>query len=171
MVTKNNYIFGYKKLADFGAKQLSSKGACHYDDTLRLPTLFLYRHYLELQLKSLYSMFVTYHPNAVSIDHKVGNSHNIKKIWGKLTELFEELLKQTDAEKDDYTLDIFEAVNNVVDQFNQYDENSQFFRYDLDKQKQAHNSLGFTVDYEKLSSCIDQADDAFFALEKIIHSE
>ncbi len=162
----NNYIFGYKKLADLSAELLFSNEGVHYDDTLRIPVLFLYRHYIELRLKNLYNQFVSCHPEATSINLDVLQCHDIQKIWENLLKLFDELL----IEREDAISNLFEDINNVIEQFNRYDKHSQTFRYDIDKKGNEHRVLSFTIDYEMLSESIDEADDSFFALEQIILS-
>jgi len=159
-----NYIFGYKKLADMTAETLSSKGGCRYDDTVRLPMLFLYRHYIELRLKGLYTLYNNVHGDESS-NKKTLNNHKISHIWEELQKL---IVKQF-TNKEDLDPDLFESIDLVVFSFSKYDDSAQFFRYDKNNKGKPHLSLNFMIDYEKLSSAIDSADDSFDAFEYILN--
>ncbi len=121
-VTPEHYVLGYKLAADrLVAAMLDEKEPL---DVLIYPTLFLYRHYLELWVKAVWRMAEQLHGR----DDDPPKSHNLSVLWGKTVELLSE---HPDA-KDFPDLDL---ATHVIGEFASLDKGSTIFRYS-DKPKQ-----------------------------------
>lgn len=93
-----------------------------YCESQAYPTIFLYRHYLELRLKEL---ILAYGGNLSGIS----NEHSLLNLW-------KELRKQDDVHPEALspeTLKDLETAEKIITQFDDIDKKSQVFRYPIDK--------------------------------------
>ncbi|MGB2985391.1 MAG: hypothetical protein WBE26_05860, partial [Phycisphaerae bacterium] len=89
------------------------------------PTLYCFRHYVELSIKSLIGLYAGLEDDLVKPDlHK---RHGLTKLWNEARALIEKA--EGDEGKDDGTLN---SVERCLNELNEVDCNSQLFRYPSD---------------------------------------
>lgn len=114
------YAEGYKKAADIIVQRIQETG---WDqDYLVFPVCFLYRHYLELQLKHLI------HLGRQLVEGRSGfpQGHNIKKLWAECRPLLEKAFPGTEKE-------YLDPVEDSINEFDSIDRSSEEFRYPQDR--------------------------------------
>jgi hypothetical protein len=113
------YIVGYKEAGDSLVNSVGDRRGTA--DSLIFPIVFLYRHYIELRLKSLL------HDGHRLFDkeHKQRSEHQLSKLWPKVRNIFVEIWP--DGNKDDLA-----AFDSLINQFEQVDPRSTTFRYPKD---------------------------------------
>jgi hypothetical protein len=119
------YMNGYKTAADELIQHaLASKNAGRLD-TLIFPILFLYRQYIELELKWV---FLVYSDADRSVKKSVISDvgHNLIKLWQKVRAIL--LEDATPKEQQDVNI-----VEDYIEQFHKLDESSFSFRYPITK--------------------------------------
>lgn len=110
------YIVGYKEAADLLVNSVEQrKGTA---DSLIFPIVFLYRHYIELRLKSL----LHDGRRLLDRDHKEKSEHQLSKLWPHVRDILNELWPDGDAKQ-------IKAVDTLIEQFEKADPRSTFFRY------------------------------------------
>lgn len=120
------YIVGYKEAGDSLVNSVADRSGAA--DSLIFPIVFLYRHYIELRLKSL----LHDGHRLLDIEHKQKSEHHLSKLWPKVRNILVELWP--DGNKDDLA-----ALDNLINQFEQVDPSSTTFRYPKDFE--GNNSL------------------------------
>lgn len=114
------YASGYLHAAEILNRHvLESRGKG--SDTLVYPIIFLYRQYIELQLKSLikHGSIVLYSPE------KYLKTHDIKQLWKQCRKILEKIF-----EEDSESLD---EIEESIYQLSEIDPSSEAFRYPVDK--------------------------------------
>lgn len=113
-------LMGYRKAAKLLAEQVIERGHVDELDTVFFAYAFIWRHYMELQLKSL---VVTYR---VLLDKKKKDElrHGLWPLWQQLYELMREA-------EDDVSDPAVKATGRLLKQFHDLDPTSQEFRYDV----------------------------------------
>jgi len=119
------YALAYKKAADKLVQSLENS-PIGFNDSLALPIVFLYRHYLELLLKDLIREGNRILGNPPDPD--LPKTHDINKLWQKL----KPILIQGYKPHIPNVLEM-EAVEGCVAEFAAIDIDSQAFRYPIDK--------------------------------------
>jgi hypothetical protein len=114
------YASGYKEAADALVERLESKASGQ--DTLVYPILFLYRQYIELQLKL--TIRTCRHLLEDGDDFPTG--HRIDRLWGEL----DKLLRQAFPDESTTELD---QTGRLISEFAKVDPLSTAFRYPVDK--------------------------------------
>lgn len=96
-------------------------------DTLTLPIVFLYRHYVELTLKELIDLGNKKYgkPSTPYLDG-ILKGHRIDLLWQELKPLLQQAHSAEESEE-------IEAVEACVMEFSNVDEGSFSFRYPVDK--------------------------------------
>lgn len=100
------------------------------------PTIFLYRHYIELMLKEIILNNYEY----LKISKPFPGGHDIYKLWGICKKTMQEIDKVVDpqfAKSQEYIKQIEQAYNALEDdlkKFAEIDPDSQHFRYPVDSQ-------------------------------------
>ena len=113
------YIAGYKEAADLLVDSIANqKGSA---DSLIFPIVFLYRHYVEIRLKSLL------HDGHRLLDreHKHKSEHQLSKLWPKVRSILDELWPNDEGED-------LKAMDSLIAQFEEVDPRSTTFRYPKD---------------------------------------
>ncbi len=110
------YVSGYKNAADLLAQRVEEYNSGQ--DSLVYPILFLYRHYLELQIKDLILQARRLQGTSGSFPR----SHNIGNIWGICHKLISEILPG------DSVVELKEIARLIIE-FSVVDETSTSFRY------------------------------------------
>lgn len=113
------YIVGYKEAGDSLVNTVADRSGTA--DSLIFPIVFLYRHYIELRLKSLL------HDGLRLLDreYKQKSEHQLSKLWPKVRDILVELWP--DENKGDLA-----ALDSLINQFEQVDPRSTTFRYPKD---------------------------------------
>ena len=114
------YAFGYKEAGDVIANYVISER--RYQDALVFPLVFLYRHYLELELKDLIHQARL----LLDIDEPFPKNHRIDGLWRTCRRLLEEI-SPGDSEES------LEEVERLIQEFSEVDPLSIAFRYPEDK--------------------------------------
>ncbi len=122
----SGYIRGYELAAQTLVKQAITSRNISVLDTTFYPICFLYRQYIELQLKWL---FIGYSERSkhekIEILHRL--NHDLNSIWAEIKPM---LLEHTsDSEKESV-----ENAESYILQFHRIDKSSFAFRYPITKQ-------------------------------------
>jgi len=129
------YILGYKKAADLLAQQVFE--TTNDQDTLVYPIAFLYRQYIELQLKD----FIREGRILLSEGHTFPEHHKIKALWELASQLMKKTIATIDPSAGEYiTQTDFAFIETVVSNFVEVDPESMAFRYP--NKKSGDSSLG-----------------------------
>lgn len=113
------YIIGYKEAGDLLVESVANRRGMA--DSLIFPIVFLYRHYIELRLKSLL------HDGCrlLDLEYKQKSEHQLLKLWPKVRDILVELWPDDDKSQ-------LEAMDRLIMQFEQVDPRSTTFRYPKD---------------------------------------
>ena len=115
------YIAGYKDAADLLVESVAKReGAA---DSLIFPIVFLYRHYLELRLKSL----LDDGSRLLNLDYKQKSVHEFSKLWPEVRKILVKLWPNEEGDE-------LEAMDSLIEQFEKVDPRSTSFRYPKDFQ-------------------------------------
>ena len=120
------YIAGYKEAADLLVESVATrKGTA---DSLIFTIVFLYRHYLELRLKSLL------HDGNIllNIHYQQKSEHQLSKLWLEAREILVKLFPNEEGTQ-------LKAMDSLIEQFKTVDPRSTSFRYPKDFERK--NSL------------------------------
>lgn len=120
------YIEGYKTAGDALVDKAIESKKISILDTYTYPALFLYRQFLELQLKEVYLLYSKDSPDKKTTFLKQA-SHNLRKVWVKIKPTVQGC-KMSDTGDD--TLD---EIETVILEFDQFDKSSFTFRYPIKK--------------------------------------
>lgn len=109
------YINGYKRAADLLIENV--RGRRSDLDSMVYPICFLYRHYIEIQLKEILYLYGQLHDL-----EEVGNflskpRHSLKEIWHKFKELYKTEIAG------------IERVDAFIDELDSFDKSGTAFRY------------------------------------------
>jgi len=112
------YIAGYKEAADILIKNIINERL--NADYLVLSIIFLYRHYIELLLKSMIQ--AGYQLLSNEYNDKKYQHHKIAELWKDCRKVIEKKYPDTDKEK-------LDVVGNIIDQMSIIDPGSIDSRY------------------------------------------
>lgn len=108
------YVGGYLRGADALADMaLNIRGKRDY---LVYPAIFLYRHYVELQLKHLFLLLLDHEERSESLP----KTHCLRNLWGIVRKGLQEVDDQPG---------LFDAVEGMIHEFQTLDPRSDAFRY------------------------------------------
>jgi hypothetical protein len=129
-----------------------------YEAFLR-PIGFLYRHYLELEIKYWIKELSKEEPLAQK--EKLVKEHNLKKLWRKLKPLIHSLCGTEDKE--------FLEVEEVILTFDKYDPTGQEFRYTrTTKDTSTLRSLPSKIDVKEVKCSIGRVSFFFDGLGGVV---
>lgn len=111
-------IFGYRRAVDILYQSLTASYSRYDLDTVVFPYVMCWRHYLELQLKSLLVDFRGYYGES----RNPGNTHNIDQLWKELRPLLTRF--------DSTAKSAIKHVGSAIKQISDLDPNGENFRYD-----------------------------------------
>jgi hypothetical protein len=112
------YALSYKEAAD----RLTGLGDTYGLNLLGTPYMFLYRHYLELHLKSL----LTDAGELLDDPQAIPPEHYILSLWKRVRKLLLKISPESDGEW-------FVRADEIIADFDQLDPRSFAFRYPVDK--------------------------------------
>jgi hypothetical protein len=127
-----SYIKGYKEAADLLVESVATgEGTA---DFLIYPIVFLYRHYLELRLKSLL------HDGNRLLNryYKQKSVHSFSKLWSEVRKILVELWSNEEGDQ-------LKAMDSLIEQFQTVDPNSTSFRYAKDLKGENSLKIGSRV--------------------------
>jgi hypothetical protein len=116
----NLYAAGYKKAGDVLVAQIETDG--HSQDLLVYPVLFLYRQFIELELKDLLRAGAALH----EVDQPAWQHHRLDDLWSRC-------LKLVEATSPDDSLLELTQTGRLIGEFARVDPTSFAFRYPEDK--------------------------------------
>ena len=111
-----NYLIGYKDAADILVEYI--KKSNRNLEFIVYPIVFLYRHYLELQLK----MIIKDGYQLLSLDKDYSKCHKLDELWNDCKIIFKKIWPKGDKEH-------LEAMDDYINEFCQVDPTSTEFRY------------------------------------------
>ena len=116
----NLYVAGYKEAADIIVREVME----HHrnQDVLVFPVVFLYRHYIELQLKGI----IAYLHKLLDEPAEVPAGHRIDVLWGEARSLW----KRADLYPEDAS---FIRATDLITELARCDEKSTTFRYPFER--------------------------------------
>ena len=117
------YIEGYKMAADAlieGIHENRGRGI----DFLVFPVCFLYRHYIEIQLKELIHTFGLLHDKPEAKEYLSKPRHSLKDLWQKF--------KEMNVELDQIDPDDLQRMNEIIVELDAFDPGGTTFRYHKD---------------------------------------
>ncbi len=128
----------------------------HVADTIINPSLYLYRHSIELCLKAiLYKCYTKSNKSTDKIIEKL-LSHNLETLWSKVTE---QLTKNYDFIKDQNDKNQLKKIGKLVIELHNSDDNSMTFRYPydtkLDEFVYGNGEESFSIDFLHIKGEID----------------
>jgi hypothetical protein len=122
------YIEGYREAADKLVYDVVNTGA--NQDTLVFPIAFLYRQYIELQLKHIIR------ESRIVVGEKANfpEHHKIDALWDTANALMTKIIKDHDQSISDYiTKYDVKTIKTIITEFVKVDPESFAFRYPNDK--------------------------------------
>lgn len=162
----HSYISGYLKAAKLLARIVIFSAS--YMDTLVYPIIYLYRHYLELQLKHLIYEGAIMTDLEIDIKlEKILHEHNLMSLWGSFVPLFEEICQhESDLEE------VKKGMESYIQQIHEIDPQSFSFRYKKSKtgknnlEEKSYINIGlFCQNMEKLTDLLEGIDSEFSAVK------
>ena|SRR3990172_1912070 len=153
----SGYTAGYKDSADaLIEKAIDSKDISKLD-TFVFPICFLYRQYLELEMKVLYLNYSEDTPDEKRKTIRTVN-HNLWKIWKKIKNILIE-------NSDETGFNTIEVVEDYIIQFHKLDETSYTFRYPIDKNLNLYFDSQKRLDLLNLKTRMDELQSFFDGCE------
>lgn len=117
------YASGYKRSADILVDRLGREPCC---DELLYPILYLYGHFLELELKRLLVDSSRFSENELGIEN-LNKNHNLYEIWSRLKSNFRHFYRDCPPEW-------IRVVDACINEFSQHNVRAQAFRYPFDRE-------------------------------------
>ncbi|WP_027156748.1 hypothetical protein [Methylobacter luteus] len=126
--TMGLYIEGYREAADKLVHDVVESGT--NQDILVFPISFLYRQYIELQLKHIIRESRIFLEEGASFPEH----HRINDLWNTANSLMARIIKDHDQSINDYiTKEDIQAIKTIITEFVKVDPESFAFRYPKDK--------------------------------------
>jgi hypothetical protein len=126
-LTEDRYILSYREAGEVLTTQVMQGEMA---DLLVFPILFAYRHWLELQLKSL----ITLGQRWREVEIKPMHTHKLEALWPLARQAIEAAFPNDPAELD--------TVASIVDELVAIDPESMSFRYSRDRKGQVNLPAG-----------------------------
>ncbi len=157
------YISGYKEAADILVSKVIETSSDQ--DILVYPIAFLYRQYIELQLKSIIK------DSRHILEDGAGfpEHHKIKDLWCEAKRLMKNIINNLDKTADEYiTKNDLKIIENIINDFVAIDPISFSFRYPTDKQGKT-NLEGLThINLRKLGQQIGLLSESLDKFDLVI---
>lgn len=163
---KNGYMEGYRRAAHVLVDHVADRG--HDRDVLVYPIIFLYRHHIELTLKSIILQlpYLLDKPLIETEKRLAMQSHKLDELWQLLKPKLEAVCETVGWDKLQKT-DI-EGIDCYIRQLTTYDPNSFSFRYaystkgdpSLPDKLRGINLRHFAEMMERLANFLDSWDTA-----------
>jgi len=160
---KNDFGYfakGYHKAASVIANDLLQRES--FSDYEAYPVVFLYRHSLELYLKSIVykSALLCSFKGFSEIDSKLYNNHDLRFLVKKSDKILKQLFpSETDLE------DILIQLHEIANEFTQIDSNSFSYRYPIDSKGNYSTKRHQVIDLKSFSASMDQILDKMSTID------
>lgn len=126
--TMGLYIEGYREAADKLVHEVVESGT--NQDILVFPISFLYRQYIELQLKHIIRESRIFLGDGATFPEH----HKINDLWNTANSLMAKIIKDHDQKIKNYiTREDVQAIKTIISEFVKIDPDSFAFRYPKDK--------------------------------------
>ncbi len=148
----SGYIEGYKTGADTLVEKAITSGNISILDTLVYPALFLYRQFIELQLKQIILLHSKKsYAEKKDVFKRVG--HNLQLAWNEIQPLIETLLEADNS---------IDEIKELILEFHRFDESSFNFRYPI-KKKDLNVVINVSerIDLQVIKNQMDKIDGFF----------
>lgn len=156
----HGYIEGYKTGADALIEKAITSNNISILETLVYPALFLYRHFLELQLKRI--IFLNSektHDQKKGIIKNVG--HNLKKSWTEVKTSINDFFDEGDNS--------IAEIEELILEFHQFDEASLNFRYPIRKDNlQIAFNISERFDLMVVKDQMDKIEEFFLGVNDVL---
>jgi hypothetical protein len=121
------YVLGYKDAAEIILGQAQVRP---HMDLLIYPCVFLYRHYLELRMKSL----IKNGNQFLERNNQIPKGHNLEELWIILRKVLTDILVVLD-QSDSVSESDLRIMDKLIQELTAIDKDSQAFRYHIDAKK------------------------------------
>lgn len=136
------FVVAYRKAAEILVERIPEEVI--WVNFLVFPIVFLYRHYLELRLKTI----IQDGKALDGIARHTDNEHRLLTLWGQCRPIIEQWL--VDCPKSD-----LDSVEDTLKQFENLDSKSQAARYPIDnKAENASNLLNIRINVKKFADTV-----------------
>ncbi len=153
-----NYVIGYKNAADMLVDHVKNTNNEH--DTLVFPIIFLYRHYLELQLK----MIIKDGYQLLYMNKDYAKCHKLDELWSDCKIIITKIWPEGDKEP-------LEAMDDYISQFCQVDPLATDFRYPVRRNgTDSLESLNF-INLSHLSEVMNSIENFICSIHEAISIE
>lgn len=126
---------------------------------LTLPSLFCYRHAIELALKSNLTSFGR--AFGITIPADIEKKHDLKRLWRSFEKLLNIVYTPDDAE-------LICTVRKVVMGFHLWDRKSDAFRYATDRKGNTINLKGYDIDLENLRNTMEAFENFMYTTGEML---
>ena len=150
---RSGYLYSARTLAQFTAL------TARYVDQSVYPIIFLYRHHIELSLKSLIirGCFAC-NSELTSSDEKALKSHNLEELWKAFKPYFIEIWSDTEYFGKNNFEELVDGIDSYINQLCTIDKDSFSFHYSRKKDRKTRtlkgvkhiNIVGFVEKIERL---------------------
>ncbi len=151
------YQDGYRRAALHLVEYLCDKGS--EQDFLFCPIIYLYRHHIELALKSIIGGAHSLLDEAVTGKGSDPlTRHDLSELWTLARPLLNAVSKIADNSV--FPMDDLEGINSYIRQMHEHDPNGQHFRYPTTRRSIPSLCSGLTsIDIRELSSALEKLAD------------
>jgi hypothetical protein len=152
-VTSAGYCMGYKDSADTLIDEAIKSKNIRKLDTFIFPILFLYRQYLEWQMKSIY---LKYSEETKEIKQKIIGKcgHSLIKIWN----IIRPIMENEASDKDRKTTKI---VEKYIQQYHEFDTKSTKYRYPINQNLEEVHTEEQRINYNNLKERMNELQSFF----------
>lgn len=145
----------------------------HQADEVIIPSIFMYRHSIELILKAiLLSHYLMDENKSREKIQKKLDGHNLQTLWNRAENIIREYLNE--SIKNDK--EPFDLMKTSIKELDLLDPTSMMFRYPFDKDYKEPQLIGdkeesFGIDYEELQHSFDNVYSFFLGCFHIIYDK
>lgn len=152
-ITSAGFCMGYKDSADTLIDEVIDSKNIRKLDTFIFPVLFLYRQYLEWQIKSIYLKYSEDSKNRKQkIIGKCG--HNLIRMWNIIKPIMDKDASKHDKEST-------EIVEKYIQQYHDFDESSTKYRYPITKNLEELHTNEQRINYKNLKERMNELESFF----------
>jgi hypothetical protein len=140
----NKYANGYKQASIILLKKYEESNDRKLDELLAFPIFFLFRHFVELQLKEILKSYSKYY----KISLQKSTIHSLIDLWNEVHPIINNLFFESNGIKlenrTNLTKKDVNKLGRTIRKLNNLDKKSEAFRYPIDTK----NRNSITKDYE-----------------------
>lgn len=159
-----SYSKAYRRAADSLVDVVLAKNTLGRDATEICPILFLYRHFLELELKSLV-VLAYLAQQTVNLRERVAKLLSTHSLTGLVSEYRAAAITGSTLPT---FLTQFERVERCITEFAAHDSSSYVFRYPIDKKLNSNAVTLNSLDLANLREVVDKMTTFFLLARKLL---